>query len=104
MLGVRHVPFDSRACFVGFGANVTCVDVEADRIGRLKRGEIPEAPYAVAEDADTILTISEWNAYSDLDPKAVRQSVRGGVLSDHRTIYELDDRCRWVYDYTGVDR
>ena len=41
MLGVGYVGLVSGACFSEFGANVTCIDVDADKIARLKDGEIP---------------------------------------------------------------
>jgi UDPglucose 6-dehydrogenase len=41
MVGSGYVGLVSGACFAEFGADVTCVDVAADKIERLRRGEIP---------------------------------------------------------------
>jgi UDPglucose 6-dehydrogenase len=41
MIGAGYVGLVSGACFSEFGANVTCVDVDADKISRLKAGKIP---------------------------------------------------------------
>ncbi len=41
MLGAGYVGLVSGACFAEFGAFVRCLDVDADRIKSLKRGEIP---------------------------------------------------------------
>ena len=41
MLGSGYVGLVSGTCFAEFGANVHCVDVDADKIERLRRGEIP---------------------------------------------------------------
>ena len=41
MIGAGYVGLVSGACFSEFGAEVACVDVDADRIARLARGEIP---------------------------------------------------------------
>jgi len=41
MIGAGYVGLVSGACFAEFGANVTCVDVDADRITALKGGKIP---------------------------------------------------------------
>lgn len=41
MIGTGYVGLVSGACFSEFGANVTCVDMDAEKIQRLEHGEIP---------------------------------------------------------------
>jgi UDPglucose 6-dehydrogenase len=41
MIGTGYVGLVSGACFSEFGVSVTCVDKDADKIGRLQRGEVP---------------------------------------------------------------
>jgi UDPglucose 6-dehydrogenase len=41
MIGAGYVGLVSGACFSEFGVNVTCVDTDAGKIERLKRGEMP---------------------------------------------------------------
>ena len=41
MIGSGYVGLVSGACFADFGHEVICVDSDAGKIDRLKRGEIP---------------------------------------------------------------
>lgn len=41
MIGSGYVGLVSGACFSEFGARVTCIDVDGEKISRLQRGEIP---------------------------------------------------------------
>ncbi|MGD9600892.1 MAG: UDP-glucose/GDP-mannose dehydrogenase family protein [Gammaproteobacteria bacterium] len=41
MIGTGYVGLVSGACFAEFGAEVTCVDVDASKVERLRRNEIP---------------------------------------------------------------
>ena len=41
MIGAGYVGLVSGACFAEFGARVTCVDKDADKVSALQQGKIP---------------------------------------------------------------
>jgi UDPglucose 6-dehydrogenase len=41
MIGAGYVGLVSAACFADFGWDVSCVDIDVDRIAKLKEGEVP---------------------------------------------------------------
>src|SRR5258708_13449220 len=41
MIGTGYLGLVSGACFADFGHQVTCVDMDSDKIAALRRGEIP---------------------------------------------------------------
>ena len=49
MAGAGYVGLVSSACFAEFGASVTCIDVDPDRIARLREGVIPIYEPGLAE-------------------------------------------------------
>ena len=61
-------------------------------------------PYEVAESADAMVLMTEWNAYRGLDLERIRDSMCGRVFVDLRNVYEPDAMRALGFRYCGVGR
>ena len=61
-------------------------------------------PYEVAEAADAIVLMTEWNAYRGLDLERIRDSMDGRAFVDLRNVYEPDTMRGLGFRYLGVGR
>ena len=61
-------------------------------------------PYEVAEGADAVVLMTEWNAYRGLDLERIRDSMDGRVFVDLRNVYEPGSMRTLGFRYFGVGR
>ncbi|MEO8952982.1 MAG: UDP-glucose dehydrogenase family protein [Ktedonobacteraceae bacterium] len=60
--------------------------------------------YAVAENADALVIVTEWNEFKALNMLQIRNSMRRPVLIDGRNIYESLEMNRLGFIYRGMGR
>jgi len=63
-----------------------------------------ENAYEVAEDADALVIVTEWNEFKSLNMLQIRNSMRRPVLIDGRNIYEAAELNRLGFIYRGMGR
>ncbi|MGC8786639.1 MAG: UDP-glucose dehydrogenase family protein [Anaerolineae bacterium] len=61
-------------------------------------------PYEVAEGADALVLVTEWNEFKQLDMARIARSMRQRVLFDGRNIYEPEKMRELGFIYRGVGR
>ena len=89
------------------GAKVQAYDpVAMENARRILGNDITycEDPYQVAEGADALLLISEWNEFKQLNMERVRELMRQPVLLDGRNIYDSARMKRLGFTYRGMGR
>lgn len=95
------------------GATVRVYDPVAMETGRaaLEREGIRlsditfcENAYEVAEGADALVIVTEWNEFKSLNMLQIRSSMRRPVLIDGRNVYEAAEMNRLGYIYRGMGR
>ena len=63
-----------------------------------------ENPYQVAEEADALVLVTEWNEFKHLDMARIKGLMRGRVLMDGRNIYDPAAMRDLGFVYRGVGR
>ena len=63
-----------------------------------------ETPYAVAEGADALVLVTEWNEFRHLDMERIAASMRQPVLLDGRNIYEPEKMRALGFLYRAIGR
>ena len=88
------------------GARVRACDpaaVERAR-GILPQIEYLRDAYEVADGADALIVVTEWNEFRHLDLVRIKRSMRGPVLIDGRNIYDPTEMRGLGFVYRGVGR
>ncbi len=60
--------------------------------------------YEVAEGADALVVVTEWNEFKSLNMVRIRDSMRRPILVDGRNVYEPAEMQRLGFTYRGMGR
>src|SRR6266576_5526143 len=60
--------------------------------------------YEVAENADALVIVTEWNEFKSLDMQQIKHAMHHPVLIDGRNIYEASEMKRLGFTYRGIGR
>jgi UDPglucose 6-dehydrogenase len=60
--------------------------------------------YEVAEGADALVVLTEWNEFKQLDMSRIRSAMKQPILIDGRNIYQPEDLKQLGFTYRGVGR
>jgi UDPglucose 6-dehydrogenase len=88
------------------GAEVTAFDPAAmENAGPLFPGlQSATDAYAVAEGADALVIVTEWDEFRALDLAKLASRMRGRLLVDLRNVYDPEEAERAGLDYRGLGR
>jgi UDPglucose 6-dehydrogenase len=72
------------------GAQIKAYDPQAVETAKRLLTDVNycENPYAVAEDADALILVTEWNEFKQLDMMRIKETMRQPILLDGRNIYD----------------
>jgi UDPglucose 6-dehydrogenase len=87
------------------GAKVQAFDPEGHEARRMLDGvDFKDDPYDVAEGADVLVIITEWDQFRALDLERIKGLMKKPVLVDLRNIYQPQEMAREGFEYVSVGR
>jgi len=88
------------------GARVQAYDPAAVEQARRLLPEVDYRPdaYSVAEQADALVLVTEWNQFRNLDLGRLKGLMRRPLLLDLRNVYEPERAAAFGFTYHGVGR
>ncbi|MBN1921988.1 MAG: UDP-glucose/GDP-mannose dehydrogenase family protein [Anaerolineae bacterium] len=88
------------------GAKVRAYDPVAMNVAKDILPEVEMLPdaYTVAEDADALVLVTEWNEFKHLDLNRVKTALRSPILVDGRNIYDPQTMLDLGFNYLGIGR
>jgi UDPglucose 6-dehydrogenase len=87
------------------GAQVQAFDPEGHEARQLLRGvDFKAGPYEVAEGADAIVILTEWDQFRALDLGEIKRLMRGTLVADLRNIYPPAEMRAQGFRYISVGR
>lgn len=88
------------------GAVVRAYDpVAMERAADLLNGvEMKDSAYAVAEGADALVLVTEWNEFKNLDLERIKKSMVSPVLIDGRNVWDPVKLTELGFQYAGIGR
>jgi UDPglucose 6-dehydrogenase len=92
---------------IGNGARVRAHDPVAEEVAsRLFQGrvELAREPYAVAEGADALVLVTEWNEFRQPDFERLKRIMRQPVLFDGRNVWDREKVRALGFTYYGIGR
>ncbi len=104
---VREAPaLDLLEGLLARGARVKAFDPAAmDHVARLFPAvEMCKDAYAVAEGADALVLMTEWNQFRNLDLSILREALRKPVMVDCRNVYDPARMSALGFVYEGIGR
>jgi UDPglucose 6-dehydrogenase len=88
------------------GAKVAAYDPEGTEQARgmMEGVAFGKGPYDVAEGADVLVIVTEWDAFRALDFKRLKAVMKAPVLVDLRNVYRPGEVEKHGFRYTGIGR
>jgi UDPglucose 6-dehydrogenase len=103
---IREAPsLDIIPALIAAGASVQAFDPEGHEARQmLHQVNFKSGPYEVAEGADAVVILTEWDQFRALDLDRLKESMRSPLVVDLRNIYRPEELRSRGFTYVSVGR
>jgi UDPglucose 6-dehydrogenase len=103
---MRDAPsLDIVPALIALGAHVQAYDPEGHEARQMLPGaDFKAGPYDVADGADALVILTEWDQFRALDLDRIKGLMRAPLVVDLRNIYRPAEMLSRGFDYRGVGR
>jgi UDPglucose 6-dehydrogenase len=104
---MRDAPsIDIAQSLLGQGAIVRAYDPVAMEVAKplLPEVEMVNDPYILADGADALIVVTEWNEFKQLDLERIRDCMSVPVILDGRNIYDPEKMETFGFKFRGLGR
>jgi UDPglucose 6-dehydrogenase len=103
---MRDAPsLDIIPALIAMGAKVQAFDPEGhEAVALLTDVDFKAGPYEVAEGADALVILTEWDEFRALDLERLRDVMRTPVMVDLRNVYRPDEIRQRGFAYASIGR
>jgi UDPglucose 6-dehydrogenase len=88
------------------GASIVAYDPAATKEAQKVLAEViyRSDPYEVAEEADAIILMTEWNLFRNLDLDQIKKKLKTPIFIDLRNVYDPKKMAALGFQYTSIGR
>jgi len=88
------------------GAHIKAYDPQAmDNAAQLlPKVKLCENPYQVAENAEALILITEWNEFKQINFSRIKELMKTPIIVDGRNLWDQDSLKKMGFEYYGVGR
>jgi len=104
---MRDAPsVDIAEALLNAGAKVRGYDPVAMEAAKelLPKVDMARDAYDLADGADALVVVTEWNEFKNLDLERIRNSMRQPIILDGRNIYQPEQMRKLGFTYQGIGR
>ncbi len=108
VVGCGYVGLTVGACFSEMGNKITCVDIDHNKINKLKGGLIPIFEPGLEQiflkNANALILFTEWKEFRSPDFEEIKSLLKSSIIFDGRNQYNAFNLEEKGFEYYQIGK